>query len=86
MMITDDFDLLKDELGKRIKELRKEKGLGVRQFALLAEIEHPQLINIEKGRVDLKLATIHKIANAFKIDVQDLFKFSSTTNKKEEES
>jgi len=72
-MIIDDFDSLKDKLGKRIRELREERGLGVRQFALIAEIEHPQLINIEKGRVDVKLATIHKIAKAFKIHPKELF-------------
>lgn len=72
-MNIDDLDSLKNKLGKRIKELREERGLGVRQFALVAEIEHPQLINIEKGRVDLKLATIHKIAKALKLHPKELF-------------
>lgn len=80
-MSIDDLDSLKDKLGKRIKELREGKGLGVRQFALLAEIEHPQLINIEKGRVDIKLATIHKIAKAFEMEVTDLFNFNVSSNK-----
>lgn len=66
-------------MGNRIKALREGKGLGVRQFALLAEIEHPQLINIEKGRVDLKLATIHKLAKALDLEVKDLFDFETDT-------
>lgn len=74
-MIKDDLDSLKNNLGSRITKLRKDKGLGVRPFALLAEIEHPQLINIEKGRVDIKLATIHKIAKALQIEIKDLFNF-----------
>ncbi|MEJ2880685.1 hypothetical protein [Pedobacter sp. GR22-6] len=53
-MNTGDLESLRDQLGKRIKYLRENKGFGVRQFALIAEIEHPQLINIEKGRVDFK--------------------------------
>ncbi|NQX52269.1 helix-turn-helix transcriptional regulator [Pedobacter panaciterrae] len=72
-MDIDDLDSLKDKLGKRIKELRAERGLGVRQFALMAEMEHPQLINIEKGRVDVKLATIYKIAKALKLHPKELF-------------
>ncbi|NRF38542.1 helix-turn-helix domain-containing protein [Pedobacter foliorum] len=72
-MNIDDLDSLRDKLGKRIKGLREERGLGVRQFALIAEIEHPQLINIEKGRVDLKLATIYKIAKGLKVHPKELF-------------
>ncbi len=75
-MSIGELDLLKEQLGKRIKELREERGFGVRQFALIAEIEHPQLINIEKGRVDLKLATIHKIAIALKVHPKELFEIN----------
>jgi len=74
-MNTGDLESLRDQLGKRIKYLRENKGFGVRQFALIAEIEHPQLINIEKGRVDLKLATIYKIAKALEMEIKDLFDF-----------
>ncbi len=80
-MNTDDQELLRSNLGDRIKTLRKKKDLSIRQFALLAEIEHPQLINIEKGRVDLKLSTLNKIAKGFEIDLQSLFDFSELAKK-----
>lgn len=80
-MNTDDQELLRSNLGDRIKTLRKKKDLSIRQFALLAEIEHPQLINIEKGRVDLKLSTLNKIAKGFEIDLKSLFDFSELANK-----
>lgn len=71
-----DVGTLKVKLGEHIRLLREEKGLSIRQFALQAGLEHPQLINIEKGRVDLKLSTIYKISNALDIELSKLFKFS----------
>jgi transcriptional regulator with XRE-family HTH domain len=82
-MNTDDQELLRSNLGDRIKTLRKKRDLSIRQFALLAEIEHPQLVNIEKGRVDLKLSTLNKIARGFEIDLMSLFDFSELANKDE---
>lgn len=59
-------------LGKKIEEIRISKDLGVREFALIADIEHHQLINIEKGRVDIRLKTLRKIANGFEIKAMEL--------------
>nr|WP_158526207.1 helix-turn-helix domain-containing protein [Pedobacter paludis] len=47
--------------------MRKTQGHKVRPFAMLADIEHHQLINIEKGRVDLRVSTLIKICNALDI-------------------
>lgn len=66
---------LRLRLGEKIEELRSSKNLGVREFALIAEIEHHQLINIEKGRVDLRLKTLRKIAIGLDVDIQELFNF-----------
>jgi DNA-binding XRE family transcriptional regulator len=68
----DDF---RKKLGDKIAEIRALKKYGVREFALIANIEHHQLINIEKGRVDLRLSTLIKIADAFDIPPKDLFNF-----------
>lgn len=65
-------DLFKLALGKRITSLRKERAHSLRKFALLAELEHHQLINIEKGRVDPRISTLRKIAAAFDISLPDL--------------
>lgn len=68
-------DNFKEKLGMRIENLRKEKGFGVREFALIAGIEHHQLINIEKGRVDLRLSTVVKIANGLEVEPKILLDF-----------
>jgi len=59
-------------LGERIEKLRLQNKKGVREFALLADIEHHQLINIEKGRVDPRTSTLRKISLALGIKLKDL--------------
>lgn len=65
----------KEILGSQVAKFRVEKGFGVREFALLAGIEHHQLINIEKGRVDIRLSTLLKIAKALNLQAKDLLAF-----------
>lgn len=73
MSISDEE--FKKRLGKKIESLRVAKNLGVREFALIADIEHHQLINIEKGRVDIRLKTLRKIAEGFSLSSKDLLDF-----------
>ena len=76
-MRNKDFDSLRDQLGRRITQLRADKEIGLRKFAVLALMEHSQLSKIEKGKLDIKLATILKISTAFGIEIKELFDFSS---------
>lgn len=68
-------ETFKETLGKKIEKVRNQKGFGVREFALLADIEHHQLINIEKGRVDIRLSTLLKIAKGLGVDAKELLDF-----------
>jgi transcriptional regulator with XRE-family HTH domain len=70
-----DLNSIRQSLGNRISDLREKQGFGLREFSRKAELEHSQLKNIEKGRVDLKLATLVKISKAFNIQLKDLFDF-----------
>lgn len=65
----------KEILGKKIERLRTQRKLGVREFAIIADIEHHQLINIEKGRVDIRLSTLIKIAKALEVEAKALLDF-----------
>ena len=65
----------KEKLGNKIAEIRAQKKLGVREFALIAGIEHPQLINIEKGRVDIRVGTLLKIAKGLGVEAKELLDF-----------
>ncbi len=65
----------KDALGNKIREVRIQKKFGVRELALIAEMEHHQLINIEKGRVDIRLSTLIKIAKGLEVEPRELLDF-----------
>lgn len=73
--MADNAKTFKEILGERIEERRVAKKLSTRQFALLAEMEHHQLINIEKGRVDIRLSTLLKIAKVLNVESKELLDF-----------
>ena len=61
--------------GAHLRKIRENKKIGMREFALLAEIEYSQLSKIEKGTTNPTLFTIIKLSNALKIEHSELFKF-----------
>jgi transcriptional regulator with XRE-family HTH domain len=58
--------------GKNLANIRQKKGLSLRKLALLADMEHHQILHIESG-ADVKLSTIHKLAKALEVPLKDLF-------------
>jgi len=62
-------------LGKRIKELRKRKGLSQEKLAELADIEPTSLSNIENGRNYPSFATLENIVKFLDATFIDVFKF-----------
>ena len=63
-------------LGKAISTLRSSK-YGVREFARIAGIEHHQLLNIESGKVDIRLSTLRKISKGLGVEPKELLDFSN---------
>lgn len=63
-------------LGKRIKEIRKAKGLTQEKLAEIINIETGSLSAIESGRHFPSLITLEKIAVYFDIELNVFFDFS----------
>jgi XRE family transcriptional regulator, master regulator for biofilm formation len=61
-------------VGKRIKEIRQERGLSVRALARKLETDHSYLSKVENGKVTPSLETLVKIADALQCNVSDFFK------------
>jgi len=59
--------------GKRIREIRKDKGLSQEQLAELADLDRSYMGHIERGEKNLTLLKIYQIANALQIDAYKLF-------------
>ncbi|KEY18584.1 helix-turn-helix domain-containing protein [Kaistella antarctica] len=64
---------VKEKLGKRINELRIEKSLSQEKLALKANIDRAYMHLIEKGKTNVSIELIEKIAVALEISIKDLF-------------
>lgn len=71
-METEDF-LIK--LGKRIVEIRNEKGIRQVDLALESELDDGSLRKIETGKINPTVRTLIKIAKGLGVSVKDLFDF-----------
>ncbi len=60
--------------GKRVAEVRRKKGLTQEQLAEKSGLTPLTIGFIEQGRRWPRIVTIHKIADAMKAPVDELFK------------
>ena len=65
--------MIKETLGKRIRELRNKSGLSQEQFALLIDMDRTYLASVESGKRNISLENIKKIADGFNISLSELF-------------
>ena len=76
-MLDDEF--LK-EFGLQLKFYRIKKGLTQAQLGDRVEISEHRLSEIERGRCNLTLKTVNKLANALNVDVSKFFKFEDSNS------
>lgn len=60
------------EIGLRIRELREDRKFSIQEFADKLEIEYNNVIRIEKGRTNITIGTLVKIANALDLSLREL--------------
>ena len=59
--------------GMRVRALRTERGVSLRQFALMIGIDKGFLVDVELGRKSPTLDTIAKIAAGLDVSLSELF-------------
>lgn len=59
-------------ISRRIRELRREKGLTVQELAYRCDMERSNLSRIEAGRSNPTLRTLCVICNALEVTLGDL--------------
>ena len=69
------------ELGQKIAEIRKQKGITQEQLAERASINVRTIQRIEKGDVDPRSYTINEIAKALEIDASLLLESKTSDNR-----
>ena len=63
------------ELGKRLRVIRKQRGLSQSQLAnLLGYKDHSTLAKVETGVNDITVETLYKYASALGVNVIDILR------------
>lgn len=66
--------MIAKNFGERIRILRQQKNLSQEKFALYIDMDRTYLASVERGKRNISLVNIHKIANGFGISLEELFK------------
>jgi putative transcriptional regulator len=59
----------------RIKELREQQGLTQEALARQVEVTRQTILFLEKGKYNPSLRLAYKIAQVFKLPIEDIFFF-----------
>lgn len=63
-------------VGKRIKELRKARGLSQEALGEKGGFHYSYIGQVERGEKDIALSNLAKIADALDVGIHQLFSFS----------
>lgn len=66
---------IKSQLGQRVRELRKSKGLSQEQLAHLSGLSRQYITDVERGARNIAIVNVEKIAKALEIPLSKLFDF-----------
>ena len=58
---------LSERLGKNVARLRTEQGLNKKTFSMMCGIGRPLLDAIERGRSDVRLSYVQRLADALSV-------------------
>ena len=63
------------EFGKRLKKLRKEKGVSQAQLAFEADIQISQISRIERGLINTTIVNAKLLSKILDVPITHLFEF-----------
>lgn len=64
-----------ENVGNRIKYLRRQAGLSQEKFALKADIDRTYLAGIESGKRNMTLMSLERIVNALEMSMKEFWDF-----------
>lgn len=64
---------VKRKLGNRLRELRNKTGLSQEKFSFECNLDRTYIASIERGKRNVSIENIEKIANAFNMSVSEFF-------------
>ena len=67
--------MIRERVGQRIKELRIKRGLTQEEFAFRCELDRTYITSLEKGKRNISLTNLEKIAKALDMTLSEFFDF-----------
>ena len=67
------INMLTVELGKRIRDLRKETGLSQEKFALKIDMDRTYFASVEADKRNIAIINLKKIADGLGVTLSQLF-------------
>ncbi len=64
---------IQNELGRKLKALRLDRGLTQENVAFEVDISRDHLSNIELGKHPVNIKTLYKLAQFFEVDMKYFF-------------
>jgi transcriptional regulator with XRE-family HTH domain len=61
--------------GKKLAEVRKQKGFSQEQLSYDSDISLSSISKIERGILNISIANVYKLAKILKVHHKDLFDF-----------
>ena len=69
--------MIKEKVGQRIKELKKKQGFSQEEFAFKCELDRTYITSLERGKRNISLTNLEKIAKAFNMTLSEFFNFDN---------
>lgn len=66
---------LQEKFGQKITKLRLENKHTIEYLANISDIDRTYISEIEKGKRNISLNIIEKLAKALEVKIQDLFEY-----------
>ena len=67
--------MIREQVGQRIKELRLHNGMSQEDFAYKCSLDRTYITSLERGKRNISLLNLQKIANAFDMTLSQFFDF-----------
>lgn len=77
-MQTQSFHSFQKQLGTRLQEIRKTRGLSQEAVGALVGMDRVSIGYIEQGKRAPKLKTLYALAQVYRVDMQDFFRFEAS--------
>ncbi len=66
-------NLIQQDVGNRIRELRKNNSLSQEKLAAIAELDRTYIASVERGKRNISIVNLEKITKALDISLSEFF-------------